>query len=298
MGAHGEDDFCSTEFSTAEIHSLWIANLVASLLSVIGSSFMLLNFFLYDKNKNPLSKLVAWLAFGDYVTAIGNIIKSLILLKFHDWWTWDVCVIMRAWFQIAAGSTWCYTSVIAFFLWRHLHTKDTGRHSPLLPQSSSCKSNFNQSFCQRLHKCLPSSFHLPAISWPLWATFHIFSWGVPLAGVIIMVSGNFIYQSTTTQHCYPTEPWHVILWYSAVTCLYIIYTQSIKHSQNNNNNQQVRPYNDEFPLDALLLYSYLHQDLQHEEQARHGARPAQPSAAKLVHPLQLLYSGVLPLLVL
>jgi hypothetical protein len=119
------DEFCRERFSDDQVNALTICTLVASILSVIGSSFMLENFFLYDKGRNPLTKLVAWLAFGDYLTAVNNIIKSIMLLHYPDLYTWEACVIMRAWFQIAAGSTWCYTSVIAYFLYRFMLTRNT-----------------------------------------------------------------------------------------------------------------------------------------------------------------------------
>jgi hypothetical protein len=121
----GEEQFCREQFSDSQIHALTVCTLVASLLSVIGSSFMLENFFLYDKGRNPLTKLVAWLAFGDYLTAVNNIITSLLLLHYPDLFGWEVCIVMRAWFQIAAGSTWCYTSVIAYFLYRFMVSRNT-----------------------------------------------------------------------------------------------------------------------------------------------------------------------------
>jgi hypothetical protein len=125
----GGEEFCREQFSDAQIHALTVCTLVASLLSVVGSSFMLENFFLYDKGRNPLTKLVAWLAFGDYLTAVNNIVKSIMLLHYPDLFSWEVCVVMRAWFQIAAGSTWCYTSVIAYFLYRFMVSRNTSTHA-------------------------------------------------------------------------------------------------------------------------------------------------------------------------
>lgn len=174
----GEEQFCREQFSDSQIHALTVCTLVASLLSVIGSSFMLENFFLYDKGRNPLTKLVAWLAFGDYLTAVNNIITSIMLLHYPDLFGWEVCIVMRAWFQIAAGSTWCYTSVIAYFLYRFMVSRNT-----------------------------------TWVSWPLWIAFHFASWGVPAVGVVVMIAGNFVYKSPNTGLCYPSEPWHIILWF-------------------------------------------------------------------------------------
>jgi len=127
----GDHLFCNKQFSQEETDSITICSLVTAILSVIGSSFLLENFFLYDKGRNPLTKLVACLAFGDYLAAINVIITSLLLLHFPDLYTWSTCVALRAWFQIAAGTTWCYTSAIAFFLYRFMMTRHAGAYELL-----------------------------------------------------------------------------------------------------------------------------------------------------------------------
>jgi uncharacterized membrane protein YgcG len=171
------EDFCAEDFTDSQAHTFWLVTLIASLLSLVGSSFMLLNYFLHNTGKNALLDLVAWLAFGDYLAAVNNIAKLAVLFYLPRLYTWPVCVLMRAFFQIAAGTTWCYTACIAFFLWRFLHTQSN------------------------------------EVSWLMWSIFHGISWGVPITGVIVMVSGNFVYKSETIQLCFPSQPWHIILWF-------------------------------------------------------------------------------------
>lgn len=173
-------EFCEAHFSKEETNLISLLALISSTISMFGSSYMLLSYFLFSTRKNPLSKLVAWLAFADYLVSLNNIIKTSIIYADPDWYVWPLCVSMRVYFQLTAGATCGYTTCIAFFLWRSLW------------------------------------FHKTRVRRWEWALFHGLSWGIPLVCVVGLVSGDLLTQSPNLYLCFPKKPWHIILWFAPV----------------------------------------------------------------------------------
>lgn len=95
--------FCEEELTDEQSNWSSVVALVASVLSLFGASYMLLSYFLFSTRKNPLSKLVAWLAFADWLVAINNITKLSIIFANPDWYPWPLCVCFRVHFQLSAG---------------------------------------------------------------------------------------------------------------------------------------------------------------------------------------------------
>lgn len=98
-------EFCEAHFSKEETNLISLLALISSTISMFGSSYMLLSYFLFSTRKNPLSKLVAWLAFADYLVSLNNIIKTSIIYADPDWYVWPLCVSMRVYFQLTAGTS-------------------------------------------------------------------------------------------------------------------------------------------------------------------------------------------------
>jgi hypothetical protein len=218
-------EFCEAHFAKAETDFISLVALTSAVLSMFGSSYMLLSYFLFSTRKNPLSQLVAWLAFCDYLVSLNNILKTSIIYSNSDLYVWPLCVSMRVFFQLAAGTqalhcnlfpcnhplTYClsvcggtgagcgYATCIAYFLWRSLWFHRTSAQP--LPQS-----------CHSLLLTMMYSCVTAVQPWE-WALFHAFSWGVPLACVVSLVAGDLLVQSRNLLLCFPKKPWHISLWY-------------------------------------------------------------------------------------
>ena len=111
-------EFCEAHFSREETNLISLLALISSTVSMFGSSYMLLSYFLFSTRKNPLSKLVAWLAFADYLVSLNNIIKTSIIYADPDWYVWPLCVSMRVYFQLTAGRPplWLFFTIIIYYL--------------------------------------------------------------------------------------------------------------------------------------------------------------------------------------
>ncbi len=109
-------EFCEAHFSREETNLISLLALISSTVSMFGSSYMLLSYFLFSTRKNPLSKLVAWLAFADYLVSLNNIIKTSIIYADPDWYVWPLCVSMRVYFQLTAGTLPLFIIMIYYLL--------------------------------------------------------------------------------------------------------------------------------------------------------------------------------------
>jgi hypothetical protein len=180
------DKFCFSSFNLDQTHATWFATTLGAGLSLFGSSFMLSYFFFFSHGKNPLSKLVTWLAFTDYLLALNNLANMIIFYSNPDYYVWGLCVFMRVYFQLVAGANCGYTTCIAFFVWRSLWTRTT-----------------------RTGK------------W-LWTCFHVFSWVPPLVFVTILLSADLVTRSSSIGLCFPKRPWHIILWFGPIITYFLL----------------------------------------------------------------------------
>jgi len=191
---------CTVDFTRRESILVWWPTLISSVLSLFGSSFMLSSYFLIANTRkswtsyfraNPnegISGLVAFLALGDYLWAI-NVIVTYILLISENGVTYFTCILLRGWWQIAAGSTVCWTACIAFYLYLVIF-------------------NVGSVFRQ---------------SQKIWWIFHIFCWGLPTACYMILLGVQTIVKSKLGL-CFPSEPWHFYLWFGPNTLVFVMTT--------------------------------------------------------------------------
>jgi hypothetical protein len=97
-------EFCQEHFTREQTDVVSLLALASSVISLFGSSYMLLSYFLFSTRRNPLSKLVACLALSDYLVSINNITKTSIIYFDHELYVWPLCVCMRVIFQTCAGT--------------------------------------------------------------------------------------------------------------------------------------------------------------------------------------------------
>lgn len=96
-------EFCEVQLTSEQTNWTSLSALASSVVSLFGASYMLLSYFLFSTRKNPLSKLVAWLAFADWLVAINNIVKLVIVSVDSSSYSWPLCVFFRVYFQLSSG---------------------------------------------------------------------------------------------------------------------------------------------------------------------------------------------------
>eukprot|EP01113_Clastostelium_recurvatum_P049686 TRINITY_DN9249_c1_g1_i3.p1 TRINITY_DN9249_c1_g1~~TRINITY_DN9249_c1_g1_i3.p1 ORF type:complete len:358 (-),score=51.56 TRINITY_DN9249_c1_g1_i3:44-1030(-) len=145
----------------------------------MGSSFMIINFLVFSK-KRGISRLVIYLALGDYFWAVSELVTFGLLLYNPDMFTWPVCVVMRVIFQFFASSTIFWTCCIAIFMFMNIF------------------------FYQKM---TVEVFDKAMI------VFKIISWGIPAITCITVVAGKMLYQSHPMLLCEIREPFHFLVWF-------------------------------------------------------------------------------------
>eukprot|EP01112_Ceratiomyxa_fruticulosa_P022179 TRINITY_DN804_c0_g2_i2.p1 TRINITY_DN804_c0_g2~~TRINITY_DN804_c0_g2_i2.p1 ORF type:complete len:189 (-),score=4.33 TRINITY_DN804_c0_g2_i2:889-1455(-) len=146
----------------------------ASLLSLLGSSFMICSILNYSKGTG-LTKLILFLAVGDCIWSIGQIITFAFVFTEH--YSYIACVSLRVVFQFSAGSTIFWTLCISFHLyWRFF------------------SGEFNERFL---------------------SVYHLLAWGIPTLTCVVIVGGDFLEDGQTGVKvvCVPREPWLFLVWF-------------------------------------------------------------------------------------
>jgi len=102
-------------YTESQVLLVHCVTLFASILSMFGSAFILVSFFLFGKGKG-LTRLVIFLALGDFGWSVTVVMNNILLLKYgsvND----TLCYFFRGAFQFFAGSTVLWTLWIAFYLY-------------------------------------------------------------------------------------------------------------------------------------------------------------------------------------
>jgi len=179
---------CSHPLTSDEKQIILALTLLGALLSLFGSSFMLVSMTLFGKGRG-ISRLVSFLAFGDFGSAILAAISASILLTFPEIYTLSVCIVLRALWQFFAASTVFFTSCISFYLCKVLYNLT----SPVQRKISKIE----------------------------WIVYTFISWGVPVLFVIITVATKSVSQGDLGL-CYPREPYHMFFWFFPNLFAYLI----------------------------------------------------------------------------
>jgi hypothetical protein len=168
---------CVDSFEDTERHIIRAFILFPSVMSLFGSSFILVNYMILSRGKNPLVKLLAFLSLGDFLWAISNLI-AIPLLELEKL-NWEACIAARASYQFAAGTTVLWTCCISFFLWRSICCNDSKG------------------------------------TWLKWSCFQGLSWGLPLTGAILICIFNkeVIYRNTNVGLCFLRQTYQVFAWF-------------------------------------------------------------------------------------
>jgi len=170
--------------SNVEQESLTIVNLVAAGLSIIGSFLTIVSFLISRDKKQKMNQLVFFLALTDLGTSAGIVVGQVVALKYTGGQPMQFCVLIRALLQFFIVSSFFWTTCIAIHMYRAIN-------------------------------------HLPQYK-ALYASFHIFSWGVPLVLTVIELLGDMIVRAEGAPWCnLKTQPeW--IFWFGPMISSLVI----------------------------------------------------------------------------
>jgi len=175
-----------------QVKIVWGATLGAAALSLFCASFMLITIFLFGKRRG-MSKLINYLALGDWGWSLTVCISHIILFTDTDIYTPNVCKTFRLFFQFFGGSTVFWTTCISVYLYKCVfHPPVTNNTSGNIIQTS------DQQETQERKTFL---------------IFHLISWGVPLIFVIILLWKKEIVQDHSLHLCFPTMWPHFTMWF-------------------------------------------------------------------------------------
>lgn len=167
-------------YTDEQVYIIHWVTLAASTLSMFGSAFILVSFFLFGKGKG-LIKLIVFLALGDFGWSTSVVVNNILLLKYGRL-SDPVCFAFRGLFQFFAGSTVFWTLWIGVYLYMTVFhgKKDTTVNS--LEKDKNRKET------------------------AMMLGFHVIAWGEPL-GVIVYCYGAKIFAQANNGIglCYPNS---------------------------------------------------------------------------------------------
>eukprot|EP01113_Clastostelium_recurvatum_P040038 TRINITY_DN6183_c0_g1_i2.p1 TRINITY_DN6183_c0_g1~~TRINITY_DN6183_c0_g1_i2.p1 ORF type:complete len:336 (-),score=29.44 TRINITY_DN6183_c0_g1_i2:77-1084(-) len=170
---------CVSSLSSQEALIVSYTTLVAAVLSLLGASFMIVNYLLFSQGKG-ISKIVIFLAISDFGWAAVEVIAYSIIISRPELYTTKLCHLFRLLWQFFSGSSVFWTLCISIYLY------------------------YNISSLGQENGCVPSSV--------LNFIFHAISWGLPI--IISLVVWRFdLFEDFPGLHiCVLREPYHMILW--------------------------------------------------------------------------------------
>ncbi|EFA81298.1 G-protein-coupled receptor family protein [Heterostelium album PN500] len=161
--------------SSAQQMAAYLTNLVASCLSIIGSSAIIINYLFFlgaNKRNQPLYQLILYLSVSDFFGSISICISQSVLLSSLTYYH-SFCIIIRASINFFFVSSFMWMSCIAF------HAFWSSRQRSQIPL----------------------------------IVFHAFSWGVPVIMTGVMVGKGMIIQEEDTGYCHPDPEARYLFWY-------------------------------------------------------------------------------------
>eukprot|EP01091_Cochliopodium_minus_P000976 TRINITY_DN10860_c0_g1_i1.p1 TRINITY_DN10860_c0_g1~~TRINITY_DN10860_c0_g1_i1.p1 ORF type:complete len:254 (+),score=8.69 TRINITY_DN10860_c0_g1_i1:181-942(+) len=116
-------------------------------------------YFRNYQSRQELRTLVFYLAISDFILGSSIFISQLWLFIDKNTYTYSVCVVLRSSLQFGCISSFLWTSLIAFFLWRSL------------------KNEYALFYHDR-----------PYLKKYFWISIHLIAWGLPAIMIVFIVS--------------------------------------------------------------------------------------------------------------
>eukprot|EP01112_Ceratiomyxa_fruticulosa_P013321 TRINITY_DN3748_c0_g1_i1.p1 TRINITY_DN3748_c0_g1~~TRINITY_DN3748_c0_g1_i1.p1 ORF type:complete len:199 (-),score=11.71 TRINITY_DN3748_c0_g1_i1:695-1291(-) len=178
---------CKDNISLEETKRIAVFTLIFAFLSMVGSSFMILNYLAFSKKKG-LSKLVFFLSVSDYAWSIREISHCFVII-FDDYqfYSFYICVLLRVIFQFFSSASVFWTLCIAIHLY-----------------SQTFRWNYSENF---------EDHHMKL--------YHLISWGIPALACIVMVAGKYIVRGPG-EVCIPEEPAMFLFWFAPLILAIVI----------------------------------------------------------------------------
>lgn len=164
-----------------------VISLVSAVLSVMGSSFMVVHYMLHSKGL-VLSKLIFFLAISDLFASATMVISGSWILDQNSY-PFTACIALRSIIEFFIVASFLWTSCISLYLYTSIV-----RNKDMFITEKKAGSPY-QSLETKI----------------IMLVSHILCWGVPLAFCIfLIVTGK--YQKTSTGWCHPEEPTQFLVW--------------------------------------------------------------------------------------
>lgn len=180
------------------MYLVYYVTISAATVSLFGSSFMLATILLFGKSKG-LSKLIVFLAIGDWGWSLSVVVTHIILLSNRSVYDFDVCIFFRLLFQFFGGSTVFWTTCISIYLYKCVFYAT--------PNPSNNNSSTNIRLTQDKL---------------LMVIFHVLSWGIPLIFCIILIFTHQMEQDKATKLCFPLPGPHFYMWFLPIVICFIV----------------------------------------------------------------------------
>eukprot|EP01087_Luapelamoeba_hula_P010609 TRINITY_DN2816_c0_g1_i3.p1 TRINITY_DN2816_c0_g1~~TRINITY_DN2816_c0_g1_i3.p1 ORF type:complete len:350 (-),score=21.83 TRINITY_DN2816_c0_g1_i3:353-1402(-) len=171
-------------------------DLTASLLSVIGSSFVVMHYLLWDKRRFILSKLIFLLSLADLGASVSIALsESWLLIGSYPM---AMCIGFRSSFEFFGVASWLWTGCIAYYAF----------HTTLFKGDLFLK--------ETVETQTKTTTILVII-------FHVISWGIPLPLCILLLAAN-VYKRTDAGWCHPAQPWQSATWMAPLLAVFFFNT--------------------------------------------------------------------------
>jgi len=175
---------CSS-ITTEQRHAVGIINIASAALSVLGSGANIVAFLLSKEKSQQLFHLIFFLSIADFLgSALIILSQGISYLIGKEELDMGVCIAIRAVFQYFFLASFCWTSAIAFHLYR------AANH---LPEKKS--------------------FYLG---------YHLISWGLPGVMIAFLVIGKHITRAPFTSWCDLSTTYEWIFWFTPLILSLII----------------------------------------------------------------------------
>jgi len=180
---------------------LYISNLSASTLSLIGAGAIMLNYLFFTSKSQILYKLIFFLSLADFFGSLFIFVSQGLLFGaafYSISYSHGLCIFFRAGINLFFVASFVWTSCIAIHIWVSSHQKA----------------------------------QIPIIF------FHLFAWGVPAIMTVILVAGHFVVIENDYKWCHPTTMAKWFLWEAplciAFMCNSVFYFMSIRRFKVDN----------------------------------------------------------------
>jgi len=167
---------------------LGIVNLISALLSLFGSSFVVVQHLLFSRQL-VISQLIYYLALADLVASLSIAISQGWLLITTEY-SLETCITLRSFIEFSVVASFFWSSSIAFYLFY-----------AIVLQNDIMLTEGNIGTGTKKHTWT-TSFMI---------AFHTICWGIPLVLCVILASAGW-YQKYEGGWCHPQQPFLFIFW--------------------------------------------------------------------------------------